>query len=89
MAQGRARRAGGGVMLTETEFLALLDIELGLPVGPGDLHRDMAEVAGWDSVYLLRLLSVLESRIGRSLPLPELLETRTLQGIHQLAVRDA
>lgn len=76
-------------MLTETEFLTLLDIELGLAVGPGDLRRDLAEVAGWDSVYLLRLLSVLESHVGRSLPLAELMEIRTLQGIHDLAVRDA
>ena len=76
-------------MLTETEFLTLLDIELGLALSPDDLYKDVAEVAGWDSVYLLRLLSVLESRVGRSLPLAELLETRTLQGIHDLAVRDA
>ncbi|MET0233304.1 MAG: phosphopantetheine-binding protein [Kibdelosporangium sp.] len=75
-------------MLTETEFVHLLDDELGLPIGPADLGRDIAEVAGWDSVYLLRLLGVLESRVGRPLPLPELLEIRTLRGIHRLAVRN-
>jgi acyl carrier protein len=76
-------------MITESEFLSLLDLELGLPVGPADLGRDVSEVAGWDSVHLLRLLSVLESRVGRPLPLAELLAVRTLEGIRELAVRDA
>jgi acyl carrier protein len=74
--------------MTESEFLSLLDFELGLTVAPADLSRDVDDVTGWDSVLLLRLLSVLESRTGRRLPFAELIETRTLQGIRELAVRN-
>ncbi|MET0135545.1 MAG: hypothetical protein ABW215_18350 [Kibdelosporangium sp.] len=75
-------------MISESEFLSLLDFELGLTLRPADLRRDVDEVTGWDSVFLLRLLSVLESRTGRSLPFAELIETRTLHGIRELAVRN-
>lgn len=73
-------------MLSEEEFLLMLDEELGLVLEPGDLGRDVDELAGWDSVYLLRLLSALEARIERPLSLPALLEVRTLGAVRELAV---
>ncbi|MFC4147276.1 acyl carrier protein [Micromonospora mangrovi] len=76
-------------MITQAEFLVLLDDELGLDYAPADLDRDVDELPGWDSVYLWRLLTVLETRTGRPLPFDELLTTRTLEGLRRLAVADA
>lgn len=76
-------------MITQAEFLVLLDDELGLDYTPADLDRDVDELPGWDSVYLWRLLTVLEARTGRPLPFDELLTTRTLDGLRKLAVDGA
>jgi acyl carrier protein len=72
--------------MTRNDFLALLDDELGLNFEVADLDRDVDELAGWDSVYLWRLLNALETRTGRPLPFDVLLQTRTLDGLRRLAV---
>ncbi|MFH8747482.1 acyl carrier protein [Streptomyces rimosus] len=76
-------------MITEDEFLTLLDEELSLSVARQDLARDIDSLPGWDSLHVLRLLGVLEARTGRPLALTELLEARTLGRVLELAVRDA
>lgn len=75
--------------MTEAEFVELLDSELGIQLEITDLGKDVDELTEWDSVYLVRLLSVLESRTGNDIPFSELLETRTLGGVRELAVRGA
>ncbi|MGC4807721.1 acyl carrier protein [Micromonospora sp. DT233] len=76
-------------MITQAEFLDLLDDELGLDYTPADLDRDVDELPRWDSVYLWRLLTALEARTGRPLPFDRLLTTRTLDGLRKLAADDA
>ncbi|MFI9076352.1 acyl carrier protein [Streptomyces sioyaensis] len=76
-------------MITEGEFLTLLDDELSLRVNPEDLARDIDALPGWDSLHVLRLLSVLEARTGRTLALTEMLEARTLGCVLEMAARDA
>jgi len=73
-------------MLT-SDFVNLLDEELGLQIGVDDLSKSLDELSGWDSVYLLRLISVLERRYGRRIPLPEALAASDLGSILRLAGR--
>lgn len=73
-------------MNTIEDFVTLLRDEMGLTVTERDTELSLDEVAGWDSVHLLSLLSILERRTGRSLPLPEILEADSLAGIYALAV---
>ncbi|MGA4848556.1 phosphopantetheine-binding protein [Streptomyces sp. G5(2025)] len=75
-------------MITEDEFLELLDEELSLSVTREDLARDIDTLPGWDSLHVLRLLAVLENATGRSLALTELLEARTLGRVLELAAHD-
>lgn len=74
-------------MITQGEFRDLLDDELGLAYTCADLERDVDELAGWDSVYLWRLVNLLEARTGRSLPFGDLLAVRTLEGLRRLVVQ--
>ncbi|WP_371650088.1 MULTISPECIES: acyl carrier protein [unclassified Streptomyces] len=69
-----------------TEFCALLEDELGIRVAPEDLGRPLDEVAEWDSVHLLRLVTVVESVTGRRIPVADLLEAVTFQQMYE-AVR--
>ncbi|MFP3992331.1 acyl carrier protein [Streptomyces sp. E11-3] len=46
-----------------------------------DLDTMVDELPVWDSVYLLRLLTVLEEDTGRALPMRLILEARTLEQI--------
>jgi acyl carrier protein len=72
-------------MLTTTDFTRLLDDELGLEFTEADLDVDFDDLGEWDSVYLLRLVGVLERATGRGLPVAELLHARTLGAIRALA----
>jgi acyl carrier protein len=69
------------------ELLTLIHDELGLPVTAEDADRDLREVAGWDSVQLLRLVTLLEQRTGRPVSLPAVLDAPNLAGIYAVAVR--
>jgi acyl carrier protein len=68
------------------DFIGIVRDELGLPVTARDLTVDLAEVPGWDSVLLLRLLVVLERTTGSTLSLPDLLQASNLERIYALAV---
>jgi acyl carrier protein len=71
---------------TIDDFITLLRDEMGLPVTTGDAHLHLDQVSGWDSMHILALLTVLERRTGRSLPLADVLEATSLQDIYRLAV---
>lgn len=73
-------------MNTIDDFIALLRDDLGLPVTARDVPLRLDQVAGWDSVHLLSLLTLLERRTGRSLSLSNALEATTLEEIYGLAV---
>jgi acyl carrier protein len=72
---------------TVIEFVTLLHDEVGLSVSAEDLNAQLDDVAGWDSVLLLYLLTALERRTGRRLPAAEMFEAATLNDIYDLAVR--
>ncbi|GHH88411.1 hypothetical protein GCM10018793_67980 [Streptomyces sulfonofaciens] len=75
-------------MITTDDFVALLREDMGLPVTAEDTGLSLDQVPGWDSVHLLSLLTLLERRTGRSLPLADVLEAGSLKDIHALAVAE-
>lgn len=73
-------------MNTIDDFLAILRDELGLQVSTQHAGLKLDQVADWDSVYLLSLLTILERRTGHSLQLAEMLEAATLEEMYAVAV---
>ncbi|MGW0737465.1 acyl carrier protein [Streptomyces sp. NPDC002851] len=65
-------------------LIALFRDELGVELTERDLDTDLDALPGWDSVHLLRLVLLLEEGTGRRLPLPDVLEARTVRRLHTL-----
>jgi acyl carrier protein len=72
--------------MTAEEFVRLVRDESGISIRIEDLETDFDHLTGWDSVFLLKLLSALENATGGQLPVTEVLESRTLGAIHSLLV---
>lgn len=73
-------------MISETEFVQLVRDELSLPVADtGDLDADLDAIVGWDSMHVLRLVTAMEQRTGRRVPVGAMLVERTLRGIYRCA----
>ncbi|MEU6479294.1 acyl carrier protein [Streptomyces sp. NPDC047017] len=68
-------------------FLALLRDELGLEATAGQARGNLTDLPRWDSLYLLRLVTLVEEETGRRLPLSEVLQARTLVEIHAVVAR--
>lgn len=68
------------------DFVSLVRDELGLKVTPDDIGKGFDELAGWDSMLLLSLLTRLERATGQRLSLPQVLEAGSLQQIHALTL---
>ncbi|MFF4764718.1 acyl carrier protein [Streptomyces sp. NPDC001292] len=71
-------------MNTLEDFIALVRDELALPVTVEDAGRGLHELPGWESIHLLRLVTVLEDRTGRSVSVVDLLEAPSLESIYGL-----
>ncbi|AGL15972.1 hypothetical protein [Actinoplanes sp. N902-109] len=67
------------------DFVTLLNDDIGLCVDHADLRRSLDDVAGWDSLHLLTLLTLLERSTGRRMSLPDALAATSLQDIYELA----
>jgi aryl carrier-like protein len=68
------------------EFAELISDHIGIRLEGEDLHRQVEDVPGWDSVHLMWLLTVLERATGRRLSLPAVIEAPTLAHVYELAV---
>lgn len=73
-------------MISVGDFVAIVRDDLGLPVTEEDIGLALDRVAGWDSVHLLSLCTILERATGRPLSLPDVLQAPTLARIYALAV---
>ncbi len=69
-------------MISFEEFVDIIRVELGLPLNTADAELDLDQVPGWDSVYLLTLLTVLEKRTGAPVSLPDVLAATSLREIY-------
>lgn len=68
------------------DFIAILRDELGLRIDTQHAGLKLDQVADWDSVHLLSLLTILERRTGHNLRLADMLEAATLEEIYAVAV---
>ncbi|MFB8775739.1 phosphopantetheine-binding protein [Streptomyces broussonetiae] len=66
-----------------TGFCTLLQEELGLYVDADDLDRPLDDFPDWDSVLLLRLVTVVESLSGQRVPVADLLTARTFRQLYE------
>ena len=69
-----------------TDFVAILQNELGMTVTREDLGKDLDQVAEWDSAQLLELVTVLERDTGHGISLPDALTASSLAEIYAVAV---
>ncbi|MGI5439316.1 acyl carrier protein [Streptomyces shenzhenensis] len=76
--------ATGGFTLDD--YVRLVNDEIGMPLAPAQVAADFDELPDWDSLYLLKLVTVLEAAIGRKVPVGRVLEARSLKEIYELAV---
>jgi hypothetical protein len=69
--------------VTDTaSFLELIRDELGLPLAADALDQPLLELEAWDSVYLLRLVTALESATGARISVPALMRAGTLRELY-------
>jgi len=68
------------------DFVTLVRDELSLPVTQETIGCDLDQIPGWDSVYLLFLLNVLEQSTGNRISVPQALEASSLSDLYSLAV---
>jgi acyl carrier protein len=66
------------------DFVALIRDELGLPVTVEDAELGFDEISGWDSMFLLWLVAILEQKTGRQVTVPDVLEAENLKSIYML-----
>lgn len=66
------------------DLVAILRDEIGIPVTVDDARRDLAELPGWDSIHLLRLLTILQETTGTEISLAEVLEASSLEHLHKI-----
>ncbi|MCF3131977.1 acyl carrier protein [Streptomyces olivochromogenes] len=67
-------------------FLALLREELGLDVTAREAGESLVNLPRWDSLHLLRLVTLMEEETGRRLSLSPVLQARTLTEIHTVVL---
>lgn len=75
-------------MISIGDFVTIIRDDLGIPVTDRDIGLELDRVAGWDSVHLLSLCTILERTTGRPLSLPDVLQAPTLEHIYALAVSE-
>jgi acyl carrier protein len=71
---------------TIDDLITLIRDEMGLSVTQDDADLPLDQVAGWDSLHLLSLMTLLERRTARSVPFVDLVEAGSLREILDLAV---
>ncbi|MFI9162274.1 acyl carrier protein [Kitasatospora aureofaciens] len=74
-------------MNSAEDFVVLVRDEIGLPVTDAHLELGFDQVPGWDSLNMLRLVTVLERETGRAIAFPDALEARSLGSLYRLAVQ--
>ncbi|GAA2077489.1 hypothetical protein GCM10009801_33630 [Streptomyces albiaxialis] len=67
-------------------FARVVNDELGVDFGPDELTADFDDLPQWDSLFLLKVVTAVESELNRSVPVGKVLEARTLKEIYDLAV---
>lgn len=72
-------------MTSIEQFLSLIHTEVGLELAVEDIDRGFDQVAGWDSLHLLTLITALEETTGQQISMPDVLQATKLADIYGLA----
>ncbi|MQY11661.1 hypothetical protein SRB5_17800 [Streptomyces sp. RB5] len=73
-------------MLSVDVLIARVNEEFGIGLQPADADVDLADLAEWDSVHLLRLVALLEHELDRVLPVHDIIGARSLRAIWAAAM---
>jgi acyl carrier protein len=66
------------------DFVVLIRDELGLALTVEDTELGFDDISGWDSMFLLWLVAILERKTGRRVTVPDVLEAENLKSIYML-----
>ncbi|WP_446226115.1 acyl carrier protein [Nocardia sp. IBHARD005] len=69
--------------MTESEFVELIVNETGLLYVAEDLATPFDSLNDWDSVYLMKVLTGIESTTGNTLEMSELIEVTSLGDLYK------
>ncbi|MFE1595645.1 acyl carrier protein [Nocardia sp. NPDC058705] len=75
--------------MTESEFVELIVNETGLLYAAEDLDTPFDSLNDWDSVYLMKLLTGIESATGSTLEMSELIEVTSLGDLYRAVTAQA
>ncbi|MFD4354126.1 acyl carrier protein [Nocardia sp. NPDC058518] len=75
--------------MTESEFVELIVNETGLLYVAEDLDTPFDSLNEWDSVYLMKLLTGIESITGNTLEMSELIEVTSLGDLYRAVAAQA
>lgn len=71
--------------MTRERFVELVRTESGLEITDFGLSTPFDGVAGWDSLYLLKVITAVESETGRPMSVVRAMESTCLDDIYQVA----
>lgn len=69
--------------MNPAEFHELVVDETSLAIEVDDLSTPLDELPGWDSVYMLKLITAIEQRTGTTVSVSALLDARSLDDVRQ------
>ncbi|ADG99440.1 conserved hypothetical protein [Segniliparus rotundus DSM 44985] len=69
--------------MNPAEFHELVVDETSLAIAVDDLKTPLDELPGWDSVYMLKLITAIEQRTGKPVSVSALLDARSLDDVRQ------
>ncbi|WP_419992804.1 acyl carrier protein [Streptomyces boninensis] len=70
------------------DIVGLFRDDLGVELTAREADVELDDLPGWDSMNLLRLIMLVEQGTGRRLPLPDVLQARTVRQLHHLIAHD-
>ena len=71
--------------MTEERFVELVRAESGLDITQSGLSTPFDGIAGWYSLYLLKVITAVEGETGRPVSVVRAMESTSLQDIYQVA----
>ena len=73
--------ANGNVEMTRSEFLRVLERELGLPKDSMKENQELAGLGGWDSMASLLFIALVDERLGIALPDDKIAKVKTVNDL--------
>jgi acyl carrier protein len=65
------------------DLVDLIQDVLELPITEEDINTNFDDLGGWDSLHLLRLITSIESQIGKRVSVPAMMKARNIREIYE------